>query len=222
MKLSESTLTYLKNFSSINSGIVIQSGNTIRTISKQQNILAKAEVVETFDDKIAIYDLNRFLALLSSLQSPEIDIVPDQKCVNVLSGQTKAVYRLSDESLVVTAPAKDLKVTGEVKFLLTKDTMNQIAKMAGVLGLPNVCVRGDRSKVTLNAVDVKNQDSDIFSIEVGTTKSEFEMIFSTENFKMISGDYNVEISSKGISHFKHTKEPIEYWIAIESGSTFTE
>lgn len=222
MKLSESTLTYLKNFSSINSGIVIQSGNTIRTISKQQNILAKAEVVETFDDKITIYDLNRFLALLSSLQSPEIDIVPDQKCVNVLSGQTKAVYRLSDESLVVTAPAKDLKVTGEVKFLLTKDTMNQIAKMAGVLGLPNVCVRGDRSKVTLNAVDVKNQDSDIFSIEVGTTKSEFEMIFSTENFKMIPGDYNVEISSKGISHFKHTKEPIEYWIAIESGSTFTE
>jgi hypothetical protein len=222
MKLSESTLTYLKNFSSINSGIVIQSGNTIRTISKQQNILAKAEVVETFDDKIAIYDLNRFLALLSSLQSPEIDIVPDQKCINVLSGQTKAVYRLSDESLVVTAPAKDLKVTGEVKFLLTKDTMNQIAKMAGVLGLPNVCVRGDRSKVTLNAVDVKNQDSDIFSIEVGTTKSEFEMIFSTENFKMIPGDYNVEISSKGISHFKHTKEPIEYWIAIESGSTFTE
>ena len=222
MKLSESTLTYLKNFSSINSGIVIQSGNTIRTISKQQNILAKAEVVETFDDKITIYDLNRFLALLSSLQSPEIDIVPDQKCVNVLSGQTKAIYRLSDESLVVTAPAKDLKVTGEVKFLLTKDTMSQIAKMAGVLGLPNVCVRGDRSKVTLNAVDVKNQDSDIFSIEVGTTKSEFEMIFSTENFKMIPGDYNVEISSKGISHFKHTKEPIEYWIAIESGSTFTE
>jgi hypothetical protein len=222
MKLSESTLTYLKNFSSINSGIVFQEGNVIRTISKQQNILAKATVEETFTDKFAIYDLNRFLALIGSLSDPSLDISSEKKNIKIKSGSSQTVYGLSDESLVVTAPAKDLKVSGEVKFTLSKDVMSSVLKMAGILGLPNISVRGDRNVVSVAAVDVKNPDSDVFSVEVGKTKTEFEMIFSTENFKMIPGDYEVTISSKGISHLKNTKEPIEYWIAIESGSRYAE
>ena len=222
MKLSDNTLTYLKNFSSINSGIVFQEGNVIRTISKQQNILAKATVEETFSDKFAIYDLNRFLALIGSLSDPSLDISSEKKNIKIKSGSSQTVYGLSDESLVVTAPAKDLKVSGEVQFTLSKDVMSSVLKMAGILGLPNISVRGDRNVVSVAAVDVKNPDSDVFSMEVGKTKAEFEMIFSTENFKMIPGDYEVTISSKGISHLKNTKEPIEYWIAIESGSRYEE
>ncbi len=222
MKLSDSTLTYLKNFSSINSGIVFQEGNVIRTISKQQNILAKAAVAETFDHKFVIYDLNRFLATVGSLSDPTITVSEDVKNLTITSGSSKTVYGLSDESLVVAPPAKDLKVSGEVKFTCTKDVLAQVMKMSGILGLPNIAVRGDRNTITIAALDVKNKDSDVFSLEVGKTKAEFEMIFVTENFKMISGDYEVNISSKGISHFKHTKEQIEYWIAIEAGSSYAE
>ena len=32
---------------------------------------------------------------------------------------------------------------------------------------------------------------------------------------MLPGDYDVSVSSKSISHFKHKKLPIEYWIALE-------
>lgn len=222
MKLSEKTVSYLKNFSSINSGIVFQEGNVIRTISKQQNILAKATVAETFGDRFAIYDLTRFLALNESLQDPELDILSDKKTIEIKSGKTKTQYRLSDESLVVSPPAKQLNVDGQVKFTFTKDSMSQALKMAGILGLPNLCVRGNRKTISIDVVDVKSKDSDIFSIEVGKTSSEFEMIFSTENFKIIPGDYEVEISAKGISHFKNTKEPVEYWIAIETGSSYNE
>lgn len=221
MKLSETTLSYLKNFSSINSGMVFQEGNVIRTISKQQNILAKAEVAETFESKFVIYDLNRFLSLIGSLKDPNIEIDANQKAMMITSDQSKTVYRLSDESLVVTPPAKDLNVSPEVEFLFTKDMMNQAVKMAGILGLPNLCVRGDRKNISIQVTDVKNNDSDTFSIEVGKSKFEFDMIFSVENFKIVSGDYVVKINSKGISHFKHTKESVEYWIAIEAGSKFS-
>lgn len=221
MKLSETTLSYLKNFSTINSGMVFQEGNVIRTISKQQNILAKAEVAENFEDKFVIYDLNRFLSLIGSLKDPILDINSSQKMMTIISDQSKTLYRLSDESLVVTPPAKDLNVSAEVQFLFTKDMMNQTVKMGGILGLPNLCVRGDRNNITIQVTDVKNPESDTFSIEVGKTKSEFDMIFSVENFKIISGDYDVKINSKGISHFKHTKESVEYWIAIEAGSKFS-
>ena len=221
MKLSETTLSYLKNFSSINSGMVFQEGNVIRTISKQQNVLAKAEVAETFEDKFVIYDLNRFLSLIGSLKDPNVEINASQKTMEITSDSSKTLYRLSDESLVVTPPAKDLNVSAEVEFLFTKDMMNQAVKMAGILGLPNLCVRGDRKNISIQVTDVKNPESDTFSIVVGNTKSEFDMIFSVENFKIISGDYDVKINSKGISHFKHTKESVEYWIAIEAGSKFS-
>jgi hypothetical protein len=48
------------------------------------------------------------------------------------------------------------------------------------------------------------------------------MIFKTENFKMLAGGYEVKISSKGISHFKHKTTNIQYWIATEAGSIFSK
>jgi hypothetical protein len=48
----------------------------------------------------------------------------------------------------------------------------------------------------------------------------YRMIFKTENFKMLSGGYEVKISSKGISHFKHKTSNIQYWVATEAGSKF--
>lgn len=222
MKLSDSTVNYLKNFSTINSGIVFQEGSVIRTISKGKNILAKATITETITDKFAIYDLNRFLSLIGSLPDPSIEVYPEKKNIKIKSSGTNTLYGLSDESLVVSPPAKEMKIVGEVQFKITKDAMAQVLKLAGILSLPNIAVRGDRSKISIAAVDVNNPDSDVFWIEVGETTAEFDMIFVTENFKMISGEYNVSISSKGISHFANTKEPLEYWIAIEAGSKYAE
>jgi hypothetical protein len=221
MKLSEQTLTLLKNYATINPGVQIKSGQVIRTISKQQNVLAKATVTETFDSDFVIYDLNRFLALVSSLDSPEISVNAGKKVLNVTSGTSKTVYGLSDESMIVAPPAKEIKVeNAEVNFTLTKDSLAQVLKLSGILGLPNIAVVGNGSEISISALDAKNDESDNFSINVGETTATFKFIFTTENLKMIPGTYNVAISSKGISHFKHEKDPIEYWIATEAGSKY--
>ena len=44
MKLSDKTLSVLKNFSSINQSILFKQGNKLRTISVMKNILAEATV----------------------------------------------------------------------------------------------------------------------------------------------------------------------------------
>ena len=49
MEISAETVNVLKNFSGINGNIVIRPGNKIMTISEAKNILAEAEVKETFD-----------------------------------------------------------------------------------------------------------------------------------------------------------------------------
>ena len=219
MKLSENTVNVLRNFATINQGLVFKSGNTLRTVSKQQNVLAKATVTESFDNNFAIYDLNRFLAVLSSMNDPDLTVGTGN--VKIASGTSKTTYGLSDETMVVSAPDNDISVqNAEVKFTLTKDNLAQVLKLSGVLGLPNSAVRGNRKKISIAAVDVKNQDSDVFSVDVGNTDAEFQFIFVTENFKMIAGDYEVQISSKGVAHFKSKKDPLEYWIATEVGSKY--
>jgi hypothetical protein len=74
MKLSTNTLSVLKNFSIINEGIYVKKGNVVETISKQKNILARAELPESFDNEFGIYDLNKFLGVISlQKDNPEIE-----------------------------------------------------------------------------------------------------------------------------------------------------
>ncbi len=221
MKLSESTINILKNFATINAGMQFKEGSVVRTISKGQNVLGKATVTENFEKDFVIYDLNRFLSLCGSLTDPEIVINSDANNLTVKSGTSKTTYGLADESMIVAPPAKELKIeNAEVNFRLTKEDMSQVLKLSGILGLPNIAVIGDGASISIATLDVKNDESDNFSIKVGETTSNFKMIFNTENLKMISGTYDVAISSKGISHFKHATDPVEYWIATEAGSKY--
>ena len=48
----------------------------------------------------------------------------------------------------------------------------------------------------------------------------FNMVFKIENLKLFSGDYNVEVTSKGISKFSHTSTNLQYFIATEADSKF--
>ena len=73
MKLSNKTVDVLKNFSTINQNLIIKEGNTLTTMSAMKNIVAKAEVEQTFPKEVAIYDLNEFLAALSLFTVPVLD-----------------------------------------------------------------------------------------------------------------------------------------------------
>ena len=64
MSLSKETLSILKNFSTLNSNILIKPGNVISTVTPAKNIMAQATVSETFDQEIGIFDLSKFLEML--------------------------------------------------------------------------------------------------------------------------------------------------------------
>jgi hypothetical protein len=96
--------------------------------------------------------------------------------------------------------------------------MQDVLKAMSVLGLPELAIVGDGSTLTLQAVDVKNSSSDTFSVDIGETDLAFRAVFRAENIKILDGDYQVQISSKGISQF--TGAEATYWIAIEQSSTF--
>ena len=108
MKLSNETVTVLKNFSTINQNLVIKSGNSISTMSAMKNIVAKAELSEDFPRDFAIYDLNEFLAALSLFDKPDLDFKEDFVVVTENGSATKFLkYWYSDPS-VVTTPSKEV------------------------------------------------------------------------------------------------------------------
>jgi hypothetical protein len=93
-------------------------------------------------------------------------------------------------------------------------------KGVNTLGLPDVAVEGDGSKIKLVALDKKTPSSNDYSIEVGDTDKTFKAYFKTENLKMIMGDYDVSISQQKISHFINRNQKVQYWIAVEPDSEF--
>jgi hypothetical protein len=133
----------------------------------------------------------------------------------------KVNYMFADPSMIVTPPEKELTFPeAEVKFAMSNVDFSQTTKAAAMLGLPHVCVVGDGSKITLGATDVNNSSSDEFKTELGETDKTFNMVFKIENLKLFSGDYNVEVTSKGISKFSHTSTNLQYFIATEADSKF--
>ncbi len=216
MRLSEQTVSLLKNFASINQNLQFKEGNKLSTISAQKNILVNAEIPESFPTDFAIYDLNKFLGAMSIFQDPELEISERSMTVG-----GKLNYVFADPSMILVPPDKELAFPEpEASFTLTNADFTQVIKAASLLGLPHICVVGNGSQITLEATDVNNSASDDYKTEVGTTDVTFNLVFKIENLKLFSGDYNVELTSKGISKFTHTSNTLQYFIATESDSSF--
>tara|TARA_Y100001951_G_C11202869_1_gene218193 strand:+ start:122 stop:793 length:672 start_codon:yes stop_codon:yes gene_type:complete len=223
VKISPATIDILKNFSEINQSIVIKEGKTIKTVNSLKNILAHAEVKEQFPKEFAIYDLNEFIGLLSTMSEPELSF--NDNYVAVSSGKRKVKYRYADPSYIVK-PEKELSMPeGEIKFTLKEDVYVNLTKSATILQLHDVYLKGcDKSnKMFLCATNKKNDSSNDYSEEVGEgVPKKFNVVIKKENLKIVPGDYYVSISSQGISHFKNTKSDLEYWIALEPTSDYGE
>jgi hypothetical protein len=220
MKISENTLNVLKNFSSINQSILIRKGNVVRTISPQSNILAKATIGENFEDEFALYELNRFLSVVSSLDDPNLEFEDD--AVKISGGRSKTRYKFADQSLIKVAPDKDINLgEPDETFTLTQASYNKVLKLAGVLNLPNVAAVGNGETVSLVSFDIRNDGGDEFSESLGETSSTFKMIFNVENFRLMPGDYTVNLyADKNAAQFINEAKNVEYIIAVEAGSTF--
>ena len=220
MKLSESTINLLKNFSSINQSILFKEGNKLRSISVMKNILAEATIAEEFPKDFGIYDLNQFLNGLSLHNSPELDFENNQFVV-IKEGKMRSKYFFADASVIVSPPEKEITLpTEDVCFQLTSQQLEKLKKAASVYQLPDISAIGENGVVKLVARDKKNDTSNDFSIIVGETDEEFVFNFKEENLKIVPGTYDVIVSSKLLSKFTNQNLDVTYYIALEPDSTF--
>lgn len=215
MKLSDSTLTLLKNFSNINQSLMFKQGNSIRTISVMKNILAEATIAEELPKDFGIYDLNQFLNGMSLYKDPDLDFDHD-KYVVMREGKSRSKYFFADPNVIVSPPDKTLTLpSSDVCFVLSTQNLDRLLKAASVYQLPDFSAVGEAGVVKLVVRDKKNDTSNDYSIVVGETNNTFEFNFKVENIKLIPGTYDVVVSKAGLSEFTSKDRDLTYFIALE-------
>ena len=216
--LSKSTIELLKNFCSINKSLVINPGNKLSTLSINKNILAYADVEESFDSQLSIYDLGVFLGGLSLFEKPTIDTSKDNYVtVSDQAGRSKTRFFYADPDIITQPPEKEISLpTEDVKFRLDASTLQQLQRAASVYQLPDLCLYGDGQTMSLRVTDKKNDTSNSYSVEVGRSENEFCYCFKVENLKLLLGDYNVTLSKSNVALFQG--EGIKYFIALETNA----
>ena len=221
MKLSDNTLTILKNFASINNSILVKEGNRLRTISVAKNILAEADIKEEFPRDFAVYDLNQFLNGLSLHQDPDLDFT-EASYLSIREGKRRVKYFYADPNVIISPPEKDINLPSEdVSFQLDSGSLEKLIKAAQVYQLPDLSAVGEAGVIKLVVRDKKNDTSNEYAIVVGETDKEFTFNFKVENIRIIPGAYDVVISSKLLSEFTNTKYNLKYYIALEPDSSFS-
>jgi len=224
MKLSNETISVLKNFGAINQGILFKKGKTLKTVSSHKNILAEVDIKEDIPAEFGIYDLNNFLSVIS-LHKDDPSFEFDDKQVTIVGnkGRSKIKYRFTPANMIVTPPEKQLTMPdAEIKFDLTAEDFEWVMRAAGVLASPQIAIESDGKKVSIVTLDLQNDSAHTDALEIADGNgNKYKMVFKTENItKVLAGNYEVSISSKGISHFKNKNLPLQYWITTEQGSKF--
>ena len=157
MKLSEHTISVLKNFASINQNLVIKEGSELQTMSAMKNIVSKATVEESFPKEFAIYDLNEFLASLSLFKDPILTFDEQSLEMKEEKNHFNALRYFYSDPSVVQSPSNTITMPSEeVSFELTNETLSKMKRASAVIGAPDMVLeRNDTMISKLRAKDKK-------------------------------------------------------------------
>ena len=216
MKISNDTLSVLKNFAGVNTNILIREGNVLSTISAGKNIFAPATVAERFDREFAIYDLNSLLSLLTLME--DTDVAFGDESITVSKDRSLFEYYYADPEIIVSAPDKQIEVDDYFSFDLSATDLNMVMKAVGITAAPMMSIIGDGSEVVLTVGDPATAKSNSFKQVISASEKKFAAHLQIENLKVISGDYRIIISEKRFMHLINTNTDVKYWLALDKTS----
>lgn len=225
MKLSERTISLLKNFAGINPSILIKPGNVLQTINPMSSVVATATVEESFPREFAIYDLNQFLSAISMFKSCDIEFGEGYL---ELKGEGNAAIRYwCAEPSLIKSKVSEVKLPSEdVKFHLSEEALSKVLKAASILALPELAFASNGDKLSVKAIDSRSSSSNSMDVELGKNESnnKFNIIFQVDNLKMLIRKYDVTVCAKGITKFDSgdEKHQLTYYVASSVHSTFTK
>jgi hypothetical protein len=219
--LSKTTLSVLKNFSTLNSNILVKPGNVLRTITPSKNGMAEATVEETFDVEFGIWDLSKFLGVVSLFSTPKFEF--GEKSVVIHGGNGSRVTYFYSEPRLLTTPTKNVNMPSvSLSVDITEKIFAELQKASSVLQLPDLSFVNENDRIMAVVSDLQDPTTNNYKVDVGANKSnsEFSLNFKMENIKILPGDYTIEFSKNVVGQFTNETLDLKYWFAMETNSKF--
>jgi hypothetical protein len=217
MILSKETITILQNFQTINPSIVIREGNLLRTRAVAESVLATATVPDEFPRTIPIYDLSKFLSILSlTKDDSEIEFLDTKMIIRQKNGTTNYAY--CPENLIKEPEGNSLKM-GPTKttFTLTDETWQQVSRAMSIMKFSEFAFVGENGELSIQALSLRDESSDTYSSVIGETDLNFKVLIDGAKMKLLPADYVVTIGPN-CAHFEGPDA--QYWLAISVKSIF--
>jgi hypothetical protein len=217
---SKNTLTILKNFSSLNSNLLVKPGNVIKTITPSKNGMAVASVEENFDVEFGIWDLNKFLGVVSLFNNPTFTF--GEKSVKIKNGGDSVVNYFYSEPRLLSVPTKDVNMPSvNVSTTLTEKQFSELQKAASVMQLPDLSFKSENSSIVAVVSDISDPTSNSYKVVLQESWDgpDFVFNFKMENIKILTGDYSINFAKNVVAEFVHKTIALKYWFAMESSTS---
>ena len=220
VNFSKNTLSILKNFASLNSNLLVKPGNVIKTITPSKNGMAVATVEENFDVEFGIWDLNKFLGVISLFNNPSFTF--GEKSVKIKNGGSSVVNYYYSEPRLLSVPTKDVIMPQvNVSIILTEKQFSELQKAASVMQLPDLSFTTDGSSIVAMVSDLSDPTSNTYKVIVEESWNgvDFLFHFKMENIKIFPGDYTINFAKNVVGEFVNKNISLKYWFAMEANTS---
>jgi hypothetical protein len=217
LSFDKSTISLLENFVSINPSLQFTKGDTIDTVSISKSIFAFGKLNCTIPFDFALGDLAKFLNVISLFEFHKVHLFEHYLHVSNANGNETFKISYTEPGLIVT-PLRDEVIelpSCEVSFALSKDQLQKIFKSCNIIGVTDLVINSQTDKVMIIGKNNRDTSSDTFTIDVtGNSTKLNECSIKIEDLKILSDDYNINISEQGIAHFVGSQGQ-QYYIGVE-------
>lgn len=223
MKISNETQQILKNFASINKGILITPGNVLRT--RTASVFAEATVTEEFPVEEGIFDLGNLLNVIGLFNDPELDFSKNALQIREADGSAESMYGYAGAATVTLPHPKKMKPIPEnvIMFTVTEDQWNKLQKATSVFQKPEVKIISDGKVVRMGTASHKNEKGNSFSMVLESQPNgvKCNMLYAKEHLTFLKGNYSGTVTPT-YTMFKNTSGyDLVYYIGVEpTTSTF--
>ena len=219
MKLSSETTALLKTLSKLQSGLIIQPGNTIKV--RTAATFALATVVETFPTEIRICNIQDFLHAAALFKDPEFDFTAEHIRIAEADGTAEVVYPQAQPGSPVCLPFPNKMKPIPPENVTFAVRAEQWASLRKALGNKdrwqrrNLTITSDGISVRLIAKRGGNLVEYSITVATPTTGLKFKSVLDSAHLLMPAGPYQITVTPT-YAMFQHNGGyDLRYFVGVE-------
>lgn len=222
---SAETINKLKKLNNINQSIKIVPGNgVLRSVNESKTVAVETPFTEVLPRTLCIYDLREFLSIMNIIKDPVVDLSnPKYSIIQSADGTQKIRYVDAGENVVNSSYMAALPniPAFELSTVVSEENLKSAMNAATSLGLAYIGFTCDGNELYLKAFDQNegdNNETNAFSILLGTNTNKFKMFYKTDAWKVLEGECSFNISKAKVS--KVVTSDMTFLMTLDAKSTF--